>query len=210
MKINWYGDTTFQLVTASADKENISITIDVDNADKRFSKLEADIVLKSHNITSKDLTGKNKSGDQFLISALGEYEVKGIFVQGIPSLQIDKTKKNIIYMIEAENMRICHLGFVGVDELNEEQIEGMGNVDILLIPIDGDRTIGSKEAVKMISLIEPKLVIPMCFNAESLDAFLRAMAQKDIVPQDKLIIQKKNLSGKSDDDKVEIIVLEAK
>ncbi|MDD4409603.1 MAG: MBL fold metallo-hydrolase [Candidatus Pacebacteria bacterium] len=210
MKINWYGDTTFQLTTSSADKENIFLTIDADESEKRFSKLEADILLKTHNISHKDSTGRSKSGARFYISALGEYEIKGIFVQGIPSFQIDKKKLNIIYSIEIEGIRICHLGALGVDELSEEQMEEIGNVDILLIPINGDTTIGSKEAVKLISLIEPKLVIPMCSNKDSLDAFLRAMGQKDIVSQDKFSIQKKNLTPKGDDDKVEIVVLEEK
>jgi hypothetical protein len=210
MKINWYGDTIFQLVTSSADKENIFITIDVDEGNKKFTKVEADVLLKTHNISSKDETGKSKSGDKLYISALGEYESRGVFVQGIPSVQIDKKKKNIIYLIETESIRICHLGLFGVDELTEEQVEGMGSVDILLIPIDGDKTIGFKEAVKLISLIEPKLVIPMCFNKESLEAFLKAMGQKDVVSQDKFSIQRKNLGPKGDDDKVEIVVLEEK
>lgn len=210
MKINWYGDTTFQLTSSSSDKENIFLTIDASESDKKSAKIDADILLKTHNISQKEETGKSKSGDKFFISALGEYEIKGIFVQGVISTQIDKKKQNIIYVVEAENIRICHLGLLGSEELTEEQLEGIGNVDILLIPIDGDRTIGYKEAVKLISLIEPKMVIPMCFNQESLEAFLRAMGQKDIIPQDKLNIQKKHLGPKGEDDKVEIVVLEEK
>ncbi len=208
MKINWYGDTIFQLMTTSSEKENIFIAIDVDKTEKRFAKLEADILLKTHNISQKDVT--DKVGDCFCISALGEYEAKGVAIQGIPSLQVNKKDANIIYSIELEDIRVCHLGMMGTDELNEEQLEGMGTVDILLIPIDGDKTIGSKEAVKLISLIEPKLVIPMCFNQDNLSAFLHAMGQKDVVSQDKLSIQKKNLTPKSNDDKVEIVVLEKK
>lgn len=210
MKINWYGDTIFQLTSSSLDKENIFLAIDVPEDDKKAAKIEADILLKTHNISSKEVTGKSKSGDKFFISALGEYEIKGIFVQGIPSTQIDKKKQNIIYLIETENIRLCHLGLIGSEELSEEQIEGIGNVDILFVPIDGDKTVGYKEAVKLISLIEPKMVIPMCFNKDSLEAFLKAMGQKDIVPQDKLNIQKKHLGPVGEDDKVEIVILEKK
>jgi hypothetical protein len=209
MKINWYGDTIFQLAFSSADKESIFLAVDVDPSDKRFSKVEADILLKTNNPTGKIETGKNKSG-VFTVAALGEYEIKGIFVQGIPSSQIDKKKQNIIYMIEGENIRVCHLGMIGTEELTEEQLEGIGNVDILLVPINGDKTIGGKEAAKLISLIEPKLVIPTCFNKDSLEAFLKIMGQKDIVPQDKFSIQKKNLGPKDDEDRVEIVVLEEK
>ncbi|MCK9393741.1 MAG: MBL fold metallo-hydrolase [Candidatus Paceibacterota bacterium] len=210
MKITWYGDTCFQITSSSTDKENIFLAIDVPENDKKSTKIEADILLKTSNITAKDETGKSKSGDKFNISSCGEYEIKGVFVQGIPSLQIDKKKKNIIYLVEAENIRICHLGLLGVEEINEEQTEGIGNVDILLVPIDGDKTIGFKEAVKVISLIEPKMVIPMCYNKEKLSAFLKVMGENDVVPQDKLNIQKKHLGPKGSDDKVDIVVLEEK
>ncbi|MFA5080584.1 MAG: MBL fold metallo-hydrolase [Candidatus Paceibacterota bacterium] len=210
MKIIWYGDTCFQITSSTSDKENIFLAVDVPENDKKSAKIEADISLKTSNITAKDETGKSKSGDKFYISSCGEYEIKGVFVQGIPSLQIDKKKKNIIYLIEAENIRICHLGLLGIEEINEEQTEGIGNVDILLVPIDGDKTIGFKEAVKVISLIEPKMVIPMCYNKEKLSAFLKVMGENNITPQDKLNIQKKHLGPKGSDDKVDIVVLEEK
>ncbi|MDD5639915.1 MAG: MBL fold metallo-hydrolase [Candidatus Pacebacteria bacterium] len=210
MKITWYGDTCFQITSSTSDKENIFLAVDVPENDKKSARIESNILLKTNNITAKDETGKSKSGDKFYISSYGEYEIKGVFVQGIPSLQIDKKKKNIIYLIETENIRICHLGLLGTEEINEEQTESIGNVDILLVPIDGDKTIGVKEAVKVISLIEPKMVIPMCYNKEKLSAFLKVMGENDITPQDKLNIQKKHLGSKGDDDKVDIVVLEEK
>lgn len=210
MKIIWYGDTSFQITSSSSDKENIFLVVDVPENDKKSAKIEADILLKTNNVSAKDETGKSKSGDKFYISACGEYEIKGVFVQGIPSKQIDKKKKNIIYLIEAENIRVCHLGLLGTETLDEEQIEAIGNVDILLLPIDGDKTIGHKEAVKIVSLIEPKMVIPMCFNKENLEAFLKIMGEKDIEVQDKLSIQKKHLGPKGEDDKVDIVILEEK
>lgn len=210
MKITWYGDTIFQITSSSSDKENIFLSIDASENEKKSAKIEGDILLKTNNITAKDETGKSKAGDKFYISSYGEYEVKGVFVQGIPSFQIDKKKKNIIYLIEAENIRVCHLGLLGTEELNEEQIEAIGTVDILLLPINGDKTIGIKEAVKIISLIEPKMVIPMCYNKENLAAFLKTMGGDAIETQDKLSIQKKHLGPKGEDDKVDIVVLEEK
>ncbi|MCK9578529.1 MBL fold metallo-hydrolase [bacterium] len=210
MKITWYGDTIFQITSSSSDKENIFLSIDAFENEKKFAKIEGDILLKTNSITAKNETGRSKNGDKFYISSCGEYEIKGVFVQGIPSVQLDKKKKNIIYLIEAENIRICHLGLLGTEDLNEEQIEAIGNVDILLLPINGDKTIGAKEAIKIVSLIEPKMVIPMCFNKENLGAFLKAMGENNIEPQEKLSIQKKHLSPKGDDDKVDIVVLEEK
>jgi len=206
MKITWYGDTCFEIASASQDKENISVQIDLKESEKKSGKFGADILLKNN---SEEI--KPKTDEQFVISAFGEYEIKGIFIQGISSLTLDK-KQNIIYVVEAEGIRVCHLGLFGEDDLTEEQLESMGKVDILIVPINGDTTIGYREAEKMIAKIEPKMVIPTAYNSkkpEALNAFLKAMGEKDVVPQDKLSIQKKNL-GARDEEKADIIILEEK
>jgi L-ascorbate metabolism protein UlaG (beta-lactamase superfamily) len=202
MKINWCGETCFEISCSSSDKEAVLITID----EKEGKKSKADIVLKTHEFDTLD----SKKNDQFIVSSFGEYESKEVFVQAVPSLGVDK-KKNIIFLIEAENIRVCHLGYLGQEDLNEEQLEAIGRVDILLVPIEGDKTINFKEAEKIIARIEPKIVIPMAYSPkkkEALSAFLKAMGEKEIVPQEKLNINKKNIS--SEQEKVEIIVLESK
>lgn len=207
MKITWYGETCFEIASTSQDKENISVQIDLKDSEKKSGKFSADILLKTG--TSEEV--KPKTDQQFVISAFGEYEIKGIFIQGIPSLTIEK-KPNTIYVVEGEGIRVCHLGMFGEEDINDEQLESMGKVDILIVPINGDTTIGYKEAEKVIARIEPKMVIPTAYNpkkSEALTAFLKAMGEKDIVPQDKLSIQKKNLGAK-DEEKTEIVILEQK
>jgi L-ascorbate metabolism protein UlaG (beta-lactamase superfamily) len=87
----------------------------------------------------------------------------------------------------------------------------MGTVDILIVPVDGDKTISYAEAAKIVAQIEPAIVIPMCYNSKKnekgLAPFLKAMGEKEAVPQDKLSIQKKNISV---GEKVEIVILEEK
>jgi hypothetical protein len=202
MKIGWCGETCFQITTSSDDKEGVSIAID----EKEGKKSKADIVLKTHEF---DSVPQKKDG-QFFISSWGEYESKGVFVQGVPSLTINKGQ-NIIFLIEAEGVRVCHLGLFGEQDISEEQLEAIGRVDILLVPIDGDKTINFKEAERIIAEIEPKMVIPMAYNSkkkDTLNAFLKAMGEKEIASQEKLSISKKNISVESE--KAEIIILEEK
>lgn len=207
MKITWYGETCFEIASSSSDKENILIQIDLKDSEKKSGKFGADILLKTHKIVDV----KPKTNEQFVISAYGEYETKGILIQGIPSMQIDKKTPNIIYMIESEGIRICHLGLFGEDDLSEDQLENIGKADILIVPIDGDDTIGFKEAEKIVARLEPKIVIPMAYKkADILAGFLKAIGQKDVVAQDKLSIQKKNLGAKDDEEKTEVVVLEQK
>jgi len=202
MKITWHGDSCFEIASVSKDKDNV-LTI-VDPEDRKSGK--ADIILETH-----PEKGGFQTDEQFVISSCGEYERKGVFIQGIQSLQTDKKSKNIIYAIEAEDVRIVHLGYFGEADISEEQLEEMGNVDILIVPVDGDKTISYAEAAKIVSRIEPAIVIPMCYDGKKKDKglapFLKAMGEKDIVPQEKLSIQKKNISA---GEKAEIVILEEK
>lgn len=200
MKISWCGETCFEISCSSSDKEGVLISID----EKGDKKSKADIVLKTHEFNSSN----SKKDGQFIVSSFGEYESKEVFIQAVPSFNLEK-KKNIIFLIEAEGIRVCHLGLFGESDLSEEQLEAIGRVDILLVPIDGDKTINFKEAERIIAKIEPKIVIPMAFKKkEALNTFLKAMGEKEIASQEKLSINKKNISSESE--KIEIIVLESK
>jgi L-ascorbate metabolism protein UlaG (beta-lactamase superfamily) len=207
MKITWRGDSCFEIASVNKEKDNVLTVIDPLESEKKGGKISGDVILKSHVFDSDGL----KINEQFIVSSCGEYERKGIFIQGIPSLQPDK-KKNIIYVIEAEEIRICHLGYFGGEDLNDEQLTELGNIDILIVPVDGDRTVTYKEAAKIVSRVEPIMVIPMCYDPDKkekgLEPFLKAMGAKDIVSQEKLSILKKNISTESE--KTEIVILERK
>jgi len=202
MKITWYGDSYFEIASVSKDKDSILTVIDPSK-----DKIKADIILNTH----AGSNGLKINDDEVVISSCGEYERKGVFVQAISSLQIDKKQKNIIYVIDAEDIRICHLGYFGESDISDEQLEDIGNVDILILPLDGDKTINYSEAAKIVTRIEPAMVIPMCYDSKKkekgLNPFLKAMGEKEIASQDKLSIQKKNITS---GEKVEIVILEEK
>lgn len=203
MKITWHGDSCFEIASVSKDKDNVLTIVDPKEGKK---SAKADIILETHS-----LENGFETDEQFVISSCGEYERKGVFVQGIQSLQVDKKQRNIIYVIEAEDIRIAHLGYFGEADFSEEQIEEMGTVDILIVPVDGDKTISYAEAAKIVARIEPAIVIPMCYDSKKtekgLKPFLKAMGEKEIEPQEKLSIQKKNISI---EEKAEIVILEEK
>ncbi|MQK95695.1 MBL fold metallo-hydrolase, partial [Escherichia coli] len=89
----------------------------------------------------------------FLIEKAGEYEVKEVFIKAIPSFHDNSKGKergeNLIFLIEVEGLKLCHLGDFGQKELESEQIEEIGEVDILMIPVGGKYTISFKEAIKI-------------------------------------------------------------
>ena len=134
-------------------------------------KIKDDIVLVSHGHDDHNNVDEINP-EAFLINTPGEYEKKGIAIRGISSYH-DKTEGkerglNIIYVIKAEEMTICHLGDLGQEKLTESQVDDIGDVDILLVPVGGNYTINYKEAIGVISQIEPKIIIPMHYKLKDL------------------------------------------
>ena len=213
MQIIWKGQSCFQILSNQGKNNHVSIVIDpFDEATGlRVPKLEADIVLVTHqhhdhNNVKAVSSSPGSSESPFLIQGPGEYEIKEVFVQGIPAFHDSVGGKergtNTIYVIEAEELRICHLGDLGQKELTSDQIEKIGEVDVLMVPVGGVYTISAKEAVKIMSQIEPSIIIPMHYQLpklkiklEGLDKFLKTMGIKRLEPTQKLSVKKKDISA---------------
>jgi len=226
MQIIWKGQSCFQIITNRSKNGQISIVIDPFSEDigLRLPKLEADILLITHkhpdhnNIKGVSGTASIEGAKApFLIEGPGEYEIKEVYIQGISAWHDESEGKErgevTIYIMEVEGLRICHLGDIGQKDLTDEQLEQIGDVDILMIPVGGVYTISAKEAVKIISQIEPKITIPMHYQTPKLkikldgvDKFLKALGIKSVTPEAKLTIKEKDLSP----EEAKIIVLSPK
>ncbi len=169
MDITYLGHSSFKIKTKSA----VLVTDPYDPAmvGMKFPKIYADIVTISHAHADHNKTDLIKDPRK-IIEGPGEYEVLGVSVIGFPSFHDDKKGeergKNTIYVIEAEGLRIAHLGDLG-HKLSESLVEDIGNIDILMIPIGGEFTINSSAAVEVVRSIEPKYVIPMHYKHAGLN-----------------------------------------
>jgi L-ascorbate metabolism protein UlaG (beta-lactamase superfamily) len=199
MNITWYGHSCFRI-----ESKEGSILIDPFNKDigLRPPRIKDDLVLVSHHHYDHDNTAE-ANPEALIIDGPGEYEKQGIAVRGISSFH-DKSQgkergPNTIYVIKAEDISICHMGDFGQDKFEDQQLEDIGDIDILMIPIGGTYTIDYKEAVSIVTQMEPKIVIPMHYKVKDLkldidgaDKFLKEIG---LTPEkiDKLKIVKKTL-----------------
>lgn len=99
----------------------------------------------------------NVSIGDFVLPGAGEYEKGGVFIEGIPD------DGSTIYIINAEDMRLCYLGKVS-HELKEAETKEIGAVDILFVPFGGDGSCDLKLSLENISKIDPRIVIPMLYS----------------------------------------------
>jgi len=211
MDITYLGHSSFKIRTKTATV--VTDPFSPEMVGFKFPKTEADIVTISHSHKDHDFVG-GITNDPFVINQPGEYEVKGISFFCFPSLHGGKgeTEKiaNIIFLIEADGLLICHLGDLGVIPPAKIMEEIIG-ANILMVPVGGTYTFGPKEAVEIIQQIEPSIVLPMHFKTPNLselsplEEFLEEMGAEKAEKLDKLSISDDKLP-----EETKVVVLEKK
>ena len=199
MEITWLGYSSFRLkgknttVITDPFPPNIGYSVD---------KLTANIVTVSHGHPEHSYT-KSIGGGPRIISRPGEYEIGGVLIIGISTFHDAENGalqgKNTVYAIEVDDVTICHLGDLG-SPLSASQIEELGNIDVMLVPVGGSTTIAASQAAALIRSIEPKIVIPMHYKTltltkdlDTVDKFLKEMGLTEAVPQPKITVTRSTL-----------------
>lgn len=199
MEIKFYGHACFSIaeggITIVTDpyKEEIGL---------KLPKLSADAVTISHDAAPYN-NAKAIEGNPKVFIWPGEYETKGIHLKMIHSFHNQKEDaeqfENYITVIHWANIRLCHLGAQGT-KLTPEQLEQVGEVDVLFVPIGGKGCLEAKKAKEVIEQIEPRMIIPMCYNTDgsnlelnSRDAFLSVMGSKAEEPIDSFKVKRSEL-----------------
>jgi L-ascorbate metabolism protein UlaG (beta-lactamase superfamily) len=216
MNIQYYGHSCFKISLKPAGRGQNEVVLFIDPFDKsiglRPPQGQADFVLVSHDHPDHNNVEALK-GEPRVIDLPGEYSVKGVNIIGIPSFHDDKQGQekglNTIFVIEGEDFKICHLGDLGTD-LSEKQLEKIGTVNVLFIPIGGNYTINYKKAIEIIKKIEPNIIIPMHFKLKGTTADIedetKFCADLSYCVKDrpsKLNLKSKELEGKN----MEIVIM---
>ena len=210
-EIIWLGHACFRLKSRDA----IIIT---DPYDKSLGLgnpgQRADIVTVSHQHPHHNAVAAVK-GDPMVIDGPGEYEVRGVFITGVWSFSDAQEGKergrNNIFLFHLDDLVVCHLGSLS-STLTPQQLETIGEIDVLLVPVGGSASLTAGKAAEVISQVEPRVVIPMHYSTgretlemDSLDKFTKEMGLKDVVAQDKFSAKAADLG-----ETTQVVVLEAK
>ena len=199
MEISWLGHSCFRLKGKQA-----TVITDPYSPDLGYSlgKLTAQIVTVSHKHPGHSFV-EGIGGKPKPVTGPGEYEISNVLIIGIAASH-DKEGgklrgKNTIYLIEIDDISICHLGDLG-HALTDEQVEELGKVDVLLVPVGGVSTINATTAAEVVRQLEPSIIVPMHYKTQALnrelepvETFLKEMGAHDITPQAKLSLTKNNL-----------------
>jgi L-ascorbate metabolism protein UlaG (beta-lactamase superfamily) len=76
---------------------------------------------------------------------------------------------NTIFRFELDTLRLCHLGDFGQSALRPEQLEAIGGVEVLFVPVGGGPTVGGEQAAEVVRTLAPRLVVPMHYRTPAVD-----------------------------------------
>ena len=203
MDITWYGLSCFRIREAGT-------VVICDPFDKKtglsLAKTKADIIS-----VSVDSAGHNAvdriTDEPKVLRHPGEYEIGNVFVNGMATWRGENGdfERNVAFFYDFEGLTVGHLGEMekvpkqsAIDELD------LGELDVLLVPVGGGRTLDATRAVELVGMLEPKLVIPMHYHQlglkgelaelEPVDKFLKELGIAEPEPQSTLRISKSSLS----------------
>jgi L-ascorbate metabolism protein UlaG (beta-lactamase superfamily) len=210
MEITWFGLSCFRLA------ERGFATVVTDPFDSRETgygpaKLKANIVTISH-----DIAGFNHletvEGEPYIIKGPGEYEVGGVFITGIQlggQNRPEEPGSNTVFVFDYDSLTVAHLGDLN-HAPSQAEIEAMGTVNVVLVPIGSSHGLNPARAAEVISLLEPNLVIPMHYassdnplSLDSLSKFLKEMGITEVETQSSL-----KISGSSLPEETRVVVLD--
>lgn len=189
MEITWYGHSCFRLT----ERNYATVVTDpYDNESIGYSalRLKSDIVTVSHDAPGHNNRDAEK-GTSHVIEGAGEFEIGGVFINGVQSdgtgsrkkksTDQDNTARNTIYVFDYDGITVAHLGDLKQTPTQSE-IESLGTINVALVPVGGGGGLNAAKAAEVISLIEPNLVIPMHYSTpavklslDSLNKFIKEM-----------------------------------
>jgi L-ascorbate metabolism protein UlaG (beta-lactamase superfamily) len=210
MEITWYGQTCFRL--SERGLANVVTDPCPPEVGFTFPKPRADVVTVSYDDASCRYTSGVR-GPFKLLDGPGEYEIGGVFITGIATHADSKRGAtrgmNNIFTFDFGGITVGHLGLVG-HVPTQSQVESLGTVNVLLVPVGGGGSLTPARASEVISLFEPSIVVPMYYKIAdlaqklgTLNGFLKEMGLEKVDTQETLRVSKSDLS-----EETQVIVLE--
>jgi L-ascorbate metabolism protein UlaG (beta-lactamase superfamily) len=202
MHISWLGGTAIRIQTKPGDDDVVLVVDPYRQKAGAFPRSLAPNIALFTRGREESIT---LSGDPFVLDTPGECETKGVLV----SATYAGDTSHLFVRFDSEGLACAHLGLTD-RTLTEAELDMVGGVDILFLPIGATGAYDAENAVKAVNAIEPRIVIPIAFASDNdpaagtADAFLREMGVKAEKPETKVIIKKKDLPQ----EETRVIVLE--
>jgi len=202
MHISWLGQTCIKLQTKNLDKD---VTILLDAYKPKTGEFPRSFSPDVALFSAGQENAATLSQDPFVISSLGEVEVKNVMIYAVPG-----PEGSVIYKLNGESLTLVHLGRLK-KMLDSSEMEKILGPDILFIPVGGGANyLDAKTAAALATALEPRIIIPLAYKCDTdpdaapITAFIKELGIKPEATEKKVIIKKKDLPQ----EETKLIVLE--
>ena len=172
------------------------------------SRAAPDLVVRTEGATDPEKL-RAAEGRPQEVSGPGEFEVRGVSIYGFPA------GESVVMRIEVDDVRLLTAGRLN-RQLEEDEIDALGHVDVLVVPVGGGDSLSAIDATKLVNAIEPAIVVPVRYREgeggdeqyDPIDKFTKEMglAEGSWEPQAKL-----SLNGPPGDaEETRVVILEAR
>jgi len=189
MRARWHGHSCFEFFDSGKsviidphDGKSIGIKPPISNAD---------IVLISHDHFDHNAQRIIRKEHSLIFAEKGKHIVKGIEFEGFLSFHDDSNGMvrgmNTIYKFTMDGISICHCGDIG-DIPSADVLNALKNLDIIFIPVGEVYTLSISKVKEFLSLIEPKIIVPMHYRVGGLTLPLKTVDEfLEGVPREKIL-----------------------
>jgi L-ascorbate metabolism protein UlaG (beta-lactamase superfamily) len=191
MHITWLGTTAIKIQTKHEGNDIVSIIDPYRPKQGDFPRsLAPDVAL----LTRGEEGSITLSGSPFILAMPGECETKGVLITAVAG----PGPNTLMLRLDAEGISFGHLGLINKN-LSNKQFDALSGVDVLCLPVGSSQALSPEIASKIISIIEPRIVIPIAFKCDNdpqaggVESFLKEMGATNTKPENKIIIKKKDL-----------------
>lgn len=191
MELTWYGLSCFRIT----ERKHASVAMDPYGAGFGLPKLKlrADVITTSHKAKGHSAV-KAVTGAKHTLSGPGEYEIGNVFITAIVVANDAESRHNVVYLLDYDGLTVAHLGDMQKVP-KQTQIDALEQVNILLVPVGGGKSLNAAQASEVVSMLEPNIVIPMHYKLpglklqlETVDRFLNEMGVTEPVENNSLKI----------------------
>ena len=149
-----------------------TLNVVVDPPAKIPARLQSEIVVRTSGATDPAALRPNGNNAQF-VSGAGEFEVQGVAIRGL------STPDTTVMKVEVDDVRVVAVGNL-TRQLTEDEIENLGHVDVLCVPVGDADGMSPVDATKLARSVEPAIVVPLASGNESaVGTFAKEMGLSD-------------------------------
>lgn len=169
--LEWYGGAFVRLVSP----EGVRVVIDPSRqAGRPVPEVEADVVAISHEHPDHNRADA-VAGRPVILRGLKErgkgwqpirFRDRDVSITSVP---VTLTGMNNLLLVDAAGLRVAHLS--DLDHIpSDQQLQMLGRVDVAFVPLAGKPSLDGGLARQVVTMIKPRVAIPMHYTAERPEA----------------------------------------